>query len=301
MTTKSDVIKANPMPPISLPARLHAYGRLMRVDKPIGTWLVLWPALWALWIAGEGHPDGYIVVIFVAGAFLMRSAGCVINDFADRAIDPLVERTKERPLANGELSGSEAVLLSLLLLVVAGTLVLLLNRLTIILAVVAAVLAALYPFTKRWTYLPQLFLALAFAWAIPMAFAALCGELPAVAWLLLAADMAWVTAYDTIYAMVDRGDDVKIGVKSTAILFADWDRHVVALLYSVSLLLLIAVGVTLDFGWSYFSGVAAALLLFCYQLWLIRDRDRERCFTAFLNNHWVGLLLFCGLFVEYAT
>ncbi|MDX8413611.1 MAG: 4-hydroxybenzoate octaprenyltransferase [Mariprofundales bacterium] len=281
-------------------ARLESYGRLMRLDKPIGTWLVLWPALWALWIAGEGHPDGFVVAVFVAGAWLMRSAGCVINDFADRAIDPLVARTKNRPLASGEVTSREALLLFVLLLVAAGALVLLLNPLTIQLAAVAALLAAIYPFTKRWTQLPQFFLALAFAWAIPMAFAALRGEVPAVAWLLLAADMAWVVAYDTIYAMVDRDDDVKIGVKSTAVLLAKWDRHGVALLQVISVVLLVILGVNLDFGMPYFAGVLLATLLLGYQLWLIQARDKRGCFAAFVNNHWVGMVLFCGLFVDYA-
>jgi len=283
-----------------LAQRLDAYGRLMRLDKPIGSWLVLWPALWALWIAGEGHPDGFVVAVFVAGAVLMRSAGCVINDFADRAIDPLVARTKNRPLASGEVTSREALLLSALLLVAAAALVLLLNALTIQLAVVAALLAALYPFTKRWTHLPQLFLALAFAWAIPMAFAALQGEVPAAAWLLLAADMAWVVAYDTIYAMVDRDDDVKIGVKSTAVLLAKWDRHGIALLQMVCVILLVILGSQLGLGVPYFAGVLLVTLLLAYQLWLIKDRDQNLCFSAFLHNHWVGMVLFCALFVDYA-
>jgi len=285
---------------MSLARRLDAYGRLMRLDKPIGTWLVLWPALWALWIAGEGHPDGFVVVIFVAGAFLMRSAGCVINDFADRAIDPLVARTKNRPLANGEVTSREALLLFVLLLVVAGALVLLLNRLTIALALVALGLAVLYPFTKRWIAFPQFFLALAFAWAIPMAFAALQGEVPAAAWLLLAADMAWVVAYDTMYAMVDRDDDVKIGVKSTAVLLAKWDRHGIATLQLISVILFVLLGVTIGLGWPYFTGIALVAVLLAYQLWLIKDRDQTLCFSAFLHNHWVGLVLFCALFIDYA-
>ncbi|MDX8408440.1 MAG: 4-hydroxybenzoate octaprenyltransferase [Mariprofundales bacterium] len=279
--------------------RLKTYGQLMRVNRPIGTWLVLWPALWALWIAGAGHPDGSTVAIFVAGAFLMRSAGCVINDYADRAIDPHVERTKDRPLARGKVSPREALLLAALLALTALALVLLLNRLTIALAMVALLLAAIYPFTKRWTNLPQVVLGLAFAWAIPMAFAAVLGEVPRIAWLLLAADICWVVAYDTIYAMVDREDDRTIGVKSTAILFGRFDRLMIGLLQLLFVAGLLVTCLVASLGVPFLIGLGGASVLLIYQQWRIRDRDRQACFAAFLNSHWVGAIIFVGLFVDY--
>ncbi|MDQ6951142.1 MAG: 4-hydroxybenzoate octaprenyltransferase [Mariprofundales bacterium] len=277
------------------------YGRLMRSDRPIGTWLVLWPALWSLWIAGNGHPDGTIVVIFVAGAFLMRSAGCIINDYADRKIDPHIERTKHRPLATGEVAPREALLLAALLALIAFALVLLLNRLTIALALVAVLLTAIYPFTKRWTHLPQLVLGLAFGWAIPMAFAAVLGEVPPIAWLLLAADICWVMAYDTIYAMVDRDDDLRIGVQSTAILFGSYDRLIIGLFQLTFLSLLLWMGWHHQLGIPALLGLLAAALLCGYQQWGIRKRGRDACLRAFLNNHPVGALIFFGVFIDYAV
>ncbi len=280
--------------------RLGVYGRLMRVDRPIGTWLVIWPMLWALWIAGDGHPSAAIVLIFLAGAFLMRSAGCVINDFADRRIDGHVERTRGRPLATGEATPWEALLLFAALLFVALLLVLLLNELTLKLAVAAAGLAVLYPFMKRYTHLPQLFLGIAFAWSIPMAFAAVTETVPGVAWLLLLATVAWVVAYDTMYAMVDRDDDLRIGVKSTAILFGRHDRLVIGLLQLVKLGLLVLAGWQLGLGPAWYAGLAVAAALALYQQWLLRERDRVACFRAFLNNNYAGALVFAGLFLDYA-
>ncbi len=280
---------------------LNVYARLMRVDRPIGTYLVAWPMLWALWIAGGGHPDAFVVALFLMGAFLMRSAGCVINDFADRNIDGAVERTRERPLAAGEVSAREALLLFAGLGLVAFLLVLLMNRLTIELAFAAMALAVVYPFMKRFTSLPQLFLGAAFAWSIPMAFAALSNQVPAMAWLLFAATILWVIAYDTMYAMVDREDDLKIGVKSTAILFGRHDRLIIGLLQTGMLALLLVAGVQLDLGAFYYTGLLAATGLSAYQQTLIRERKRQACFQAFLNNHYLGMLIFLGLFLDYAT
>ena len=213
---------------MNLGAKLAVYGRLMRVDKPIGTYLVIWPMLWALWVAGAGHPDAFVVFVFLTGAFLMRSAGCVINDFADRNIDLYVQRTQGRPLATGEASPAEAIALFAVLVLAAFLLVLLMNTLTIQLAFAAVGLAVIYPFMKRFTHLPQVFLGVAFAWGIPMAFAAVTGSVPTIAWLMVLANICWVVAYDTMYAMVDRDDDLEIGVKSTAILFAQYDRFIIA-------------------------------------------------------------------------
>ena len=280
---------------------LNAYARLMRVDRPIGTYLVAWPMLWALWIAGDGHPDAFIVVLFLMGAFLMRSAGCVINDFADRNIDGAVERTRERPLAAGEVSAREALFLFAGLGLVAFLLVLLMNRLTIELAFTAMALAVVYPFMKRFTNLPQLFLGAAFAWSIPMAFAAVSNQVPTMAWLLFAATILWVIAYDTMYAMVDREDDLKIGVKSTAILFGRHDRLIIGLLQTGMLALLLVAGLQLDLGAFYYAGLLAATGLSAYQQTLIRERKRQACFQAFLNNHYLGMLIFLGLFLDYAT
>lgn len=285
---------------MSLAARLRVYGRLMRVDKPIGTYLVIWPMLWALWIAADGHPDGTIVLVFLAGAFLMRSAGCVINDFADRRIDLHVERTRGRPLATGEATPGEALLLFLVLVAVAGVLLLLLNALTVKLAFAAVGLAVLYPFMKRYTHLPQLFLGVAFAWSIPMAFAAVNARVPLPAWLLLLATVAWVVAYDTMYAMVDREDDLRIGVKSTAILFGRRDRAIIAVLQLVMLGMLGGIGIMLGLGAWFYLGLSGAGLLALYQQWLLRDRERQACFRAFLNNNYSGMVIFAGLFLDYA-
>lgn len=285
---------------MNISERMAVYGRLMRVEKPIGTYLVAWPMLWALWMAGSGHPDASIVFIFLAGAFLMRSAGCVINDFADRDIDAHVERTRSRPLATGEASPREALALFGTLALAAFLLVMLLNTLTLQLAFVGIGLAILYPFMKRITHLPQFFLGAAFSWAIPMAFAAVLGEVPLIAWVMLLANVSWVVAYDTMYAMVDRDDDLRIGVKSTAILFGRHDRLIVGILQFNMLLLLTVIGSIAGLGIVYYCGLLAAAATFAYQQVLIRERERESCFTAFLNNHYSGALVFIGLFLDYA-
>jgi 4-hydroxybenzoate polyprenyltransferase len=272
----------------------------MRLDKPIGIYLVMWPTLWALWIAGDGYPGAAIVCIFLAGATLMRSAGCVINDYADRRIDQHVERTRDRPLATGEVAAWEALLLFGVLVLAALLLVLFLDPLTIQLAFAAVGLAVLYPFMKRYTHLPQVFLGVAFAWSIPMAFAAVAGTVPKIAWLLFFATVAWVVAYDTMYAMVDRNDDLRIGVKSTAILFGRHDRLIIAALQLAKLGLLYVVGTQLGLGIAWYCGLAGAAALALYQQWLIRERERAACFRAFLNNHYVGALVFAGLFLDYA-
>ncbi len=278
---------------------LRGYALLMRLDRPIGTLLLLWPTLWALWIAGEGRPDGWVVTVFVVGVFLMRSAGCVINDYADREFDPFVERTRNRPLAVGLVTPKEALLLFALLSLAAFLLVLTLNWLTVVLSFVGAALAASYPFMKRYTYLPQVYLGLAFGWAVPMAFAAETGAVPIVGWLLLIATVLWATAYDTIYAMVDRPDDLKIGVKSTAILFGDADRAIIAIIQLMLLAVLIIIGQRLALSGVYYAGVLAAALLMLYQQRLIKHRDGMQCMRAFRNNNWVGAVIFLGLLGHY--
>jgi 4-hydroxybenzoate polyprenyltransferase len=280
-------------------ATLHDYARLTRLDKPIGIWLLLWPTLWALWIAGRGNPDGRLFIIFVAGTVLMRSAGCAINDYADRSFDPKVERTKDRPLAAGRISPVEALLLFAALSLAALTLVLQLNRMTLLLAVAGAALALSYPFVKRFLSVPQLYLGVTFGWGIPMAFSAQLGRLPRVAWLLLVANTLWVTVYDTMYAMVDRNDDVQIGVRSTAILFGDSDRHILAVLQALTLLSLYLVGGMLRMSPWYYAGLIAGALFFVHHLWLIRAREREACFQAFLSNHYFGLCVFLGIALNY--
>lgn len=281
--------------------RLRGYALLMRLDRPIGTFLLLWPTLWALWIASAGHPDIWVAVVFVVGVFLMRSAGCVINDYADRDLDPFVERTRQRPLASGLVSPREALLLFAGLGLLAFLLVLTLNWLTIALSVVGIVLAVSYPFMKRHTYLPQVYLGLAFGWAVPMAFAAQTGAVPAVAWLLLIATVLWATAYDTMYAMVDRPDDLKIGVKSTAILFGEADRVIIGIIQGMMVVVLLIIGQRAELGKFYIMGVAVTTLLMAYQQYLIRDRDGMGCFKAFLNNNWVGIAVFAGLAGHYLS
>lgn len=279
--------------------RLKSYARLMRVDRPIGTYLVLWPTLWALWIAGEGHPDGMILLVFVIGTFLMRSAGCVINDFADRRIDPHVKRTKARPLAVGEVSSREALALFGVLCLGAFLLVLLMNRLTVMLACAGIVIAAIYPFMKRYTHWPQAFLGVAFAWGMPMAFAAQTGTVPDGVWIMLAANICWVIAYDTMYAMVDRDDDLKIGVKSTAILFGRYDRLIIGL-FQVGFLALMAVaGRWFGLGLVYETGLAVAAGFGVYHQYLIRKRERDPCFKAFLNNHYLGMAIFVAIVLDF--
>lgn len=275
------------------------YALLMRLDKPIGILLLLWPTLWALWIAGEGKPDLLVLLVFVVGVTLMRSAGCVINDYADRDIDPHVERTQQRPLAAGRVSVRDALALFVVLCLVAFGLVLLMNGLTIAMSFVAAFLAATYPFMKRYTHLPQVYLGTAFAWAVPMSFAAQTGEVPLVAWVLFVAPILWATAYDTMYAMVDRDDDLKIGVKSTAILFGEWDRAIIGVIQVLLFLDLIWVGQLAELGLFYWLGLVIAAGFAIYQQGLIRNRDRARCFKAFLNNNWLGTSVFVGLVLDY--
>jgi 4-hydroxybenzoate polyprenyltransferase len=278
---------------------LADYARLMRLDRPIGIWLLLWPTLWALWISSRGKPDPRIFIIFVAGTILMRSAGCAINDYADRSFDPNVARTKDRPLAAGRISTLEALLLFAVLSLAALMLALQLNKATLLLAVVGGFLAVSYPFVKRFLSVPQMYLGLTFGWGIPMAFEAQFDQVPRVAWLLLLANVLWVTVYDTIYAMVDRDDDRKIGVRSTAILFGDSDRHIIAVLQIMTLLTLYLVGRIIHTGYWYGAGLCAGAAIFAYQLWLIRARDRESCFRAFLNNNYFGMAVFIGLALEY--
>lgn len=275
------------------------YLALMRVDRPIGTYLVLWPTLWALWLAAEGLPDWHLLLIFVAGTFLMRSAGCVINDYADRHIDAHVQRTKARPFATGKVSEKEALAVFATLCLLAFVLVLFTNTQTIVLSFAAVGLAACYPFMKRYTHLPQVVLGAAFAWGIPMAFSAQSGELPPSLWLIYIAVLMWTVAYDTFYAMVDREDDLKIGVKSTAILFGDDDRAITAMLQASVIGVLILVGKQFEMSFIYFAGLMVAAGLFVYQQQLIKYRERDKCFQAFLNNHYVGMAVFTGIALHY--
>jgi len=282
-------------------ARVSVYWRLVRADRPIGIYLLLWPALWALWVAAEGVPPLWILAVFVVGTVLMRSAGCAINDYADRHLDGRVRRTAQRPLATGQVRPIEALAVFAVLSLAAFALVLTLDIKTILHSFIAVGLAGLYPFTKRYTHMPQLFLGLAFGWAIPMAFTAVTGAIPPVAWILFAATVLWALIYDTMYAMVDREDDLAIGVKSTAILFGRFDRLVIALLQGVMLALLWWVGSVVAAGVPYVLGLGVASLLFGYQQWLIREREPGACFRAFLNNHFVGLAVFAGLAIHYAS
>lgn len=277
---------------------LGPYLRLMRLDRPVGTLLLLWPTLAALWLAAQGVPPVGILAAFVVGTFLARSAGCVINDIADRKFDAHVARTRGRPLATGEVSLTGALVLLAILAVACLAVVLTLNRLAQALALGGALVAAVYPFLKRWTHWPQAALGVAFSWGIPMAFAAVNGSVSGAAWLLFAASLVWIVAYDTIYAMVDRDDDLGVGVKSTAILFGRADRLIVAALQLVVLVLLLGLGIVLALGPAYYLAVAVIGGLFVYQQWLIRRREREPCFRAFGNNVWVGFALFAGTVVH---
>ena len=280
--------------------RLHQYLLLVRLHRPIGIFLLLWPTLWALWMAGDGRPDPTILAVFVAGVLLMRSAGCAINDYADRHFDPFVSRTRERPVATGRVSPNEALAVFVVLALTAFTLVLLwTNRLTITLSLGAALLAAVYPFTKRYTHLPQLYLGTAFGWAIPMAFAAQTGGIPPVAWALFGATVFWALAYDTLYAMADREEDWRIGVKSTAILFGHFDRLMVGIFHACMVAVLIAAGLWLGRGWPYYAGVLAAAALAIYQQLLVIGRDPVLCLRAFLNNSWMGAAIFAGIVLDY--
>ena len=285
--------------PLSLRERLFAYAVLVRLNRPIGILLLLWPALWALWIAGNGQPRWEVVLIFILGVALMRSAGCAINDYADRNIDGRVARTRHRPLAVGLISPKEAIAVFALLSLVAFGLVLLLDWKTISMSFAAVALAALYPFMKRFTHLPQLVLGMAFGWAVPMAFMALSGGVSDAGWLLYLAAIIWALIYDTEYAMVDREDDIKIGVKSTAILFGEYDRLMIGLLQLTMLALLIMVGSKLELGLYYQLGVAIGGGMFLRQQIMIRKREPKRCFEAFLDNNGFGMIIFIGLVLDY--
>jgi 4-hydroxybenzoate polyprenyltransferase len=285
---------------VRLLRRASEYAQLMRLDRPIGTWLLLWPALWALWVAGAGRPEPKVLVVFVLGVFVMRAAGCVINDFADRDIDPHIRRTRDRPLAARRVSPLEALVLFGILNLVALYLVTRLDPFTIKLAVVGAALTVSYPFLKRFFPLPQLYLGISFGgWSVLMAFAAQTGALPRVAWVLYVAAVLWAAIYDTIYAMVDREDDLKIGVRSSAILFADMDRFLIGVMQVMMVYALTLVGHNMEFGDWYYAGVTAAALLFLWQQWLIRRREPAGCLRAFLNNQYVGLVIFVGILLQY--
>jgi 4-hydroxybenzoate polyprenyltransferase len=279
--------------------QIAAYGRLIRLERPIGTLLLLWPTLWALWIAGEGHPRPDVFTVFVLGVFLMRSAGCAINDFADRAIDPHVSRTRDRPLASGQVSPVEALLLAAGFSLIALGLVSTMNRLTVLMALGGGFLAATYPFLKRFTSLPQIYLGVAFGWGVPMAFAAQTGAVPRVGWLLFIAVIIWAVIYDTMYAMVDRDDDRRIGVRSSAILFGDADRQIIGALQVLFVLAMLMAGRQVGLGGWYYAGLVVAAGLFAWQQYVIRDRAPAACFRAFLNNNLVGLAVFVGIVLDY--
>ena len=281
--------------------KLTLYEKLMRLDKPIGILLLLWPTLWGLWIASNGHPDWIIVWIFILGTALMRSAGCVINDYADRDFDPQVERTKNRPLAAKLVTRKEALLLAGALSVVAFFLILRLNKLTILLSFAALLLAASYPYTKRFLAIPQAYLGIAFGFGIPMAFAAETGNVPTIAWILLLANIFWTIAYDTEYAMVDREDDLKIGIRTSALTFGRFDVLAVMLCYAVSLGILAGIGWWLNLGILYFLGLLLAAGIAGYHYLLIRKRERDACFKAFLHNNWFGAAIFAGIVLAYAV
>ena len=278
--------------------RLGQYWQLVRGDRPIGWLLLLWPTWWALWLAADGLPPLWPWLVFTLGVWLTRAAGCVINDYADRWLDPQVERTRGRPLATGAVSGREALALFAVLMLAAFALVLTLNRLTVLLSFVGVALAASYPYLKRYTYLPQVYLGMAFGWGIPMAYAALTGGVPAIAWVLYVANIFWATAYDTWYAMVDRDDDLRMGAKSTAILFGELDLAAIGVLYALMFAALALVGRQAGLGAYYWYGLGVAALLVLYEFAIARRRERETCFRAFLHNHWVGMAVFAGIALD---
>jgi len=279
--------------------KFKQYLLLIRLNRPIGIFLLLWPTLWGLWIASEGFPNTKILVVFLFGVFLMRSAGCILNDIIDKDFDKFVARTQNRPLASDKLSSIEAFIVAVSLIFIAFLLVLTTNTLTVQLSFVAIILAGTYPFLKRHTYLPQFFLGLTFGWSIPMVFAATTNSIPKIAWLLLIANILWAVVYDTIYAMIDREDDLKIGIKSTAILFDDADRFIIGLIQSLVLIALIVIGQQASLNTIYYFSLIIGGCLFLYQLYLIRNRDPKKCMQAFLNNNWFGLVVFIGLFINY--
>lgn len=280
-------------------SQLQNYVQLMRLDKPIGIWLLLWPTLWALWLAGEGHPDPGIFVVFMLGVVVMRSAGCVLNDFADRNIDPYVERTRTRPIASGRVAPMEALTLFVALGLIAIGLAAMLNRPAQILAVIGAGLTIVYPFIKRFVSVPQFVLGAAFGWAVPMAFAAQTGETEQLAWLVFGTAIIWAVIYDTFYAMADREDDLKIGVKSTAILFGDADLFVIGGLQILMLAALLFVGNMAELGIAYYASLVVAAILMAWHQWIARDRQSAACFRAFLHNHYVGMVVFMGIVLHY--
>lgn len=290
-------------PPASLApgfvSQLRNYVQLMRLDKPIGILLLLWPTLWALWLAGEGHPDGGLFIVFVLGVIIMRSAGCVLNDIVDRNIDPYIERTRARPIASGAVAPVEAFTLFVALSLMAVGLAAMLNRPAQLLAVIAAGLVLLYPFVKRFVSIPQFVLGAAFGWAVPMAFAAQTGETAQLAWLVFGTALIWAVIYDTFYAMVDREDDLKIGVKSTAILFGDADLFVIGGLQVLMLVALIFIGDMAELGIWYYAAVLVAAFLMAYHQWLARTRRAAACFAAFLHNHHIGLAIYVGIMLDY--
>jgi 4-hydroxybenzoate polyprenyltransferase len=279
--------------------KISPFVELTRLNKPVGIYLLLWPTLWALWVAAQGIPDLSLIVIFTLGVILMRSAGCVINDYADRKVDGHVERTINRPLVTGAVTNQQAIIVFFSLLTGAFVLVLFTNTLTIQLSFAGALLAAIYPFMKRYTHLPQIFLGAAFSWAIPMAFAAQADALPKYVWLIYIANLSWTVAYDTMYAMVDRDDDIKIGVKSTAILFADADKVMIAVMQGIAIFCLFLLGLELSLNAFYYLGLLVAMGLMTYQQWLIRARDKVGCFAGFINSHWVGVAVWLGLVLAY--
>lgn len=284
---------------MNLADRIKTYAQLMRLDKPIGILLLLWPMLWGLWFAAQGLPDAQILVIFVLGTVLMRSAGCVINDYADRKIDPHVERTKNRPMAAGRVSSKEALLLAAGLSICAFLLILPLNQLTILLSVPALFLAASYPFTKRFFAMPQAYLGIAFSFGIPMAFAAQTDSLPPIIWVLMLANLFWVIAYDTEYAIVDKPDDLKIGIQTSAITFGRFDVLGVMVCHACFIAIMLIIGQTQQMNWAYYAGLSVATGLIAYQYTLIRHRDRVLCFKAFLHNNWVGMTVFTGIALDF--
>ena len=285
----------------SIAARLSAYERLVRLDKPIGILLLLWPTLSALWLAAQGTPPLSLVLIFTMGTILTRSAGCAVNDWADRRFDAFVARTARRPLATGEISGWEALGVGVVLALCAFAFVLATNRTTILLSFPAAAIAIAYPFFKRFFFLPQGFLGIAFSFGIPMAYAAVYDGVPPIGWWLLVLNWFWVIAYDTEYAMVDRDDDLKLGLRTSAIAFGRFDIAAVACCYAIYLGGMVAVGIALRMGWPYYIGLAVATACAAYHVWLIRGRDRDRCFAAFRHNHWLGFAVFCGIALDYAV
>jgi 4-hydroxybenzoate polyprenyltransferase len=288
------------MPP-HIPEKLKLYARLVRLDRPIGSYLLLWPTLWSLAMASEGRPDLWVLFVFVLGVFLMRSAGCAINDYADRHIDLHVARTRERPLTTGKISPREALWVFTALAVLSFLLVLTLNTFTIYLSVGGVLLAASYPFMKRYHYLPQVHLGAAFGWGVPMAWAAQTGEVNSITWLLYTANLLWTVAYDTMYGMADREDDLKIGVKSTAILFGDADKLIIGILQLLFISTMWLIGINLEFSTIYFIGLVLAAILLAYEQAMIYYRLPDYCFHAFLHNHWVGAVVFYGIMAHYYT